>query len=170
MHESAAFAATFVGASTFQGAAATRRRFLAEAPGAKLLHVATHAEFRPEAPLSTALELSDGELSLLEVLGLRLRPGALVILSACDTGVGPISGADAVVGLHRAFRVAGAGRVVSSLWRVSDLGAALTMKHLFRALARKLSAAAALREAQNTLRRRFPHPAFWGAFRLDGAP
>jgi CHAT domain-containing protein/tetratricopeptide (TPR) repeat protein len=170
VRESEVFAATFAGATTLQGKEATRSRFLAEAPRAGLLHVATHAEFRPESPLSTALELADGELPLLEVLGLELSPGALVILSACETGTGPLDGADAVVGLHRAFRAAGAGQVISSLWRVSDLGAALTMKHLFRGLGNKLTPARALRAAQNTLRKRFPHPAFWAAFRLDGAP
>lgn len=170
LRESEAFGAAFPGAIIVQGALATRGRFVAEASKAGLLHVATHGEFRARDPLSTALKLADGELTLLEVLGLKLRPGALVILSACDTGSGPVDGADAVVGLHRAFRVAGAGRVISSLWRVSDLGAALTMKHLFRALARELSPAAALRAAQNRLRGRFSHPAFWAAFRLSGRP
>jgi CHAT domain-containing protein len=131
--------------------------------------VATHADFRDDAPLQTALELADGELPILEVLGLKLKPGSLVILSACDTGLGRLDGGDAVIGLHRAFLAAGAGRVLSSLWRVSDLGAALLMKLFFRHLAGEAPPGLALRRAQNQLRRRFPHPAFWAAFRLDGA-
>jgi len=170
VRETEAFASAFEQTVTLQGPQATRARLLKEAVTADVLHIASHADFRPEAPLSTSIELADGELPLLELLGLKLRPGALVILSACDTGTGHLDGADAMVGLDQAFIAAGARRVVSSLWRVSDLGAALTMKHLFRGLARHGSPARALQQAQNRLRQRFPHPAFWAAFRVDGAP
>jgi CHAT domain-containing protein/tetratricopeptide (TPR) repeat protein len=165
VRETEALGRTFAGASVVQGAAATKQRFLKEAPAAGMLHVATHAEFKEEAPLSTSLELADANLPLLEVLGLKLNAG-LVILSACDTGRGPLDGADGVLGLQRAFLAAGAQRVIASLWRVSDLGTALLMKHLFRQL-KKHPPAAALREAQNRVRRRFAHPAFWAGFRLD---
>jgi CHAT domain-containing protein len=104
---------------------------------------------------------------LLDVLGLRLR-ARLVILSACETGLGRLAGGDGIVGLHRAFLAAGAAAVASSLWRVSDLATALLMKHLFRALRRGLEPADALRAAQQELRRRFPHPAYWAGFRLEG--
>jgi CHAT domain-containing protein len=90
-----------------------------------------------------------------------------VILSGCETGLGPLDGADGVIGLHKAFLAAGARQVISSLWRVSDLGAALLMKHTFRLLAEK-PAAVALQAAQNRVRRRFSHPAFWAGFRLEG--
>ena len=171
VRESEVFRASFGAAAlSLQGPEATRARFLEEAPKADLLHVATHAELRPDEPLATALELEGGELPLLEVLGLKLKPGALVLLSACETGTGHLDGADAVVGLNRAFLAAGAARVISSRWRVSDLGAALLMKQLFRGLARGQTPARALRRAQNLLRRRFPHPAFWAGFQLDGAP
>ncbi len=165
--EAEALSRVFPEAQVFQGPRATRARFRKEAPEAKLIHLATHGVFRPEAPFRSALELADGELPLLEVLGLKLK-AALVILSACETGVGLLDGADGIIGLHRAFLAAGAQRVISSLWRVSDLGTALLMKHFFRGLART-SPARALQEAQNKVRQRFAHPAFWAGFRLDGA-
>jgi CHAT domain-containing protein len=167
--EAAALGQTFPDAVVLQGAEATKAHFLEQAPQAALLHIATHASFRPDAPLRSALELSDGELPVLEVLGLKLqRP--LVLLSACETGLGVLDGADGIVGLQRAFLAAGAERVLASLWRVSDLGSALLVKHLLRRLARGVKPAAALRQAQNIVRRRYAHPAFWAGFRLDGAP
>lgn len=166
--ETAALARTFEGAQVIQGQDATRERFQQEAPGASLLHLATHATYRPDAPLLSALELADGDLSMKDVLGMKLC-ASLVILSACDTGLGHLDGADGVLGLHRAFFASGARRVISSLWRVSDLGTALLMKRFFRRL-RGASPALALQQAQNELRRRYPHPAFWAGFRLDGAP
>jgi CHAT domain-containing protein len=132
--------------------------------------VATHATFRPDAPLRTGLDLADGDLPLLEVLGLKLVNRPLVLLSACETGVGVLAGADGVVGLQQAFQAAGARQVVASLWRISDLGSALLMKHLFRELRAGRPPATALRRAQNRVRRRLAHPAFWSGFRLDGAP
>ncbi len=167
VREAGALQRTFPDAVVAEGAAATRERFRTEAATADLLHVATHARYDQLAPLRSSLALADGELELLAVLGLELR-ASLVILSACETGGGHMDGAAGVVGFHRAFLAAGAQRVVSSLWRVSDLGAALLIKRLFRQL-RRHGPAEALRQAQQQLRRRYPHPAFWAGFRMDGA-
>ena len=166
--EAEAVAAALTGTRLLRGSEATRARFLEEAPAADLVHVASHGHVDPASPLLSALQLADGDLPLVQVLGLKLR-AELVLLSSCESGVGPIDGADAVLGLHQAFLIAGARRVISSLWRVSDLGSALLMKHTARRLARGEPAEAALRTAQNEVRRRFPHPAFWAGFRLDGA-
>jgi CHAT domain-containing protein len=152
-----------------RGAEATPAALAAAAPGADVIHVASHARYDADAPLLSALELHQGELRLVEVLGLKLK-ASLVVLSACETGLGHLDGADGILGLHQAFLLAGARRTISSLFRVSDLGSALLMKHLFRGLARGLPVDEALRAAQNVVRRRFPHPAFWAGFRLDGAP
>ena len=129
--------------------------------------MAAHGKFNPRAPLSSTLALSGGDLSILKLLAVRLTAD-LVLLSACETGRGHPDGAWRAVGLHRAFMAAGARRVVSTTYRVSDLGSALLMKHLFRRLDR--GPAEALRAAQLHLRRRYPHPAFWAGFRVDGAP
>ena len=167
VREAGALQRTFPDAVVAEGSAATVERFKTEAVNADLLHVATHARFDEQAPLRSSLGLADGELELVQVLGLKLR-ASLVILSACQTGVGHLDGAAGVVGFHRAFLAAGARRVVSSLWRVSDLGTALLMKRFFRQL-RGHTPAEALRRAQQQLRRRYPHPAFWAGFRMDGA-
>ena len=167
VREAGALRRTFPDAVVVEGAGATSERFKQEAPTADLLHVATHADYRDHEPLRSTLELAGGELELVQVLGLQLR-ASLVILSACQTGTGHLDGAGGVLGFHRAFLAAGARRVVSSLWRVSDLGTALLMKRLFRQL-RGRSPAEALRRAQNQLRQRYPHPAFWAGFRMDGA-
>ena len=166
--EGEALARAHPGARLITGAEATAARFKQEALTARLLHVATHATLDAQAPLRSALNFHGGPLPLLEVLGLRL-PASLVLLSACETGRGTLDSAGSVVGLHRAFLAAGARRVVSSLFRVSDLGSALLMKHFFRQLHRH-PPARALRQARLHMRGRYPHPAFWAGFRLDGAP
>ncbi len=75
----------------------------------------------------------DGILLAQEVLGLRLKPHAWVVLSACDTGVGESQAGEGVLGLRRAFAVAGAGTVVMSLWAVQDQSAREWMRELYRA-------------------------------------
>ena len=166
--EGEALARAHPGTRLISGAEATAARFIQEAPAAGQIHVATHATLDEQAPMRTALQLHDGPFPLLEVLGLRLK-ASLVVLSACETGRGSLDSAGSVVGLHRAFLAAGARRVVSSLFRVSDLGSALLMKHFFRQL-RLHPPARSLRQAMLHLRKRYPHPAFWAGFRLDGAP
>jgi len=165
--EAEALAEQYPDTRVVAGADATVANFLALAPAAAGIHVATHGKFNPRAPLSSTLALSGGDLSILKLLAVRLTAD-LVLLSACETGRGHPDGAWRAVGLHRAFMAAGARRVVSTTYRVSDLGSALLMKHLFRRLDR--GPAEALRAAQLHLRRRYPHPAFWAGFRVDGAP
>ena len=63
---------------------------------------------------------------------------------------------------------AGAQQVVASCWRISDLGAALVVKHLVRQLAKGQAPAAALQHAQQQVRQRLPHPGFWASFALWG--
>jgi len=169
VREAAAVGEALPGTLVLGGAEATRARLLKEAAGAELLHVASHGRFDEEAPLLSALELADGELPLVQVLGLKLK-AELVILSSCESGLGQLDGADGVLGLQAAFLLAGARRVIASLWRVSDLGSALLMKHVARRLAKGEPPEAALRGGQLEVRRRYPHPAFWAGFRLDGAP
>ena len=166
--EGQALAQAWPGTRLITAREATAERFRREAPSAGRIHLATHANMNERAPMQSALDLYGGPLPLLEVLGLRLT-ASLVILSACETGRGHLDSAGSVVGLNRAFLAAGARQVVSTLFRVSDLGSALLMKHFFRQLQRH-APAQALRRAQLHLRQRYAHPAFWAGFRLDGAP
>ena len=90
----------------------------------------------------------DGVLTALEVSGLNLYGTELVVLSACETGVGEVRTGEGVFGLRRAFVLAGAKNLVMSQWRASDYYTALQMEQFYQAIGRGVSPAEALREAQ----------------------
>jgi CHAT domain-containing protein/Tfp pilus assembly protein PilF len=95
----------------------------------------------------------------------------LVVLSACDTGIGAVPSGDGVYGLRRALTLAGAESQIVSLWNVSDSSARALMRELYGELARGTGRAQALRQAKLTLLRqpRFAHPYYWAAFIPTGA-
>jgi CHAT domain-containing protein len=96
------------------------------------------------------------------------------VLSACETGVGKVQAGEGVLGLRRAFEVAGAGTLIMSLWSVEDESAREWMKNLYAARLGGSSTAEAVRAASlkviEARRRagRSTHPAFWGAFVAAG--
>jgi CHAT domain-containing protein len=93
-------------------------------------------------------EGDDGVLTALEVSGLNLYGTDLVVLSACETGVGEVRTGEGVFGLRRAFVLAGAKNLVMSQWLVSDDHTAAQMEQFYKAVGRGVSPAEALREAQ----------------------
>jgi len=107
----------------------------------------------------------------LELMGLDLWGTQLVVLSACASGRGGAERSEGVSGMRRAFRVAGAETVVTSLWPVDDEATAALMEAFYRRLGEGHGRAAALREAELEVRAQHPHPHFWAAFisvGLDG--
>lgn len=136
-----------------------------------IIHIASHGEFDSVNPLFSSLKLtrdleSDGNLEVNEVFGLEINAN-LVTLSACQTGLGHITGGDELIGLNRAFFYAGAQSLISSLWRVSDVSTAILIKHFYRNYS-FTAKAEALRKAQLLVKRYYPHPAYWAGFNLTG--
>ncbi|MCB0015016.1 MAG: CHAT domain-containing protein, partial [Anaerolineales bacterium] len=140
---------------------------------ARLIHLATHGEFRADSPLFSGLALADGWLNTLDVFNTRLR-ASLVTLSACQTGRNVVAGGDELLGLMRAFLSAGAASLISSHWAVDDRSTAALMATLYRQLFAGAAKADALRQAQLELIREpvegYQHPYFWAPFYLVGDP
>jgi CHAT domain-containing protein len=131
------------------------------------LHLACHGMFRSDNPMFSSLKLGDGWLTAAEVLDLDLA-GALVTLSACESGRNEVFGGDELIGLTRAFLGAGAATLVASLWLVQDETTAELMDKWYEHLREGVGRAAALRRAQLELRDKFSHPYYWSPFVLIG--
>jgi CHAT domain-containing protein len=165
--EARTVAALFPGAQTFIGDAATIANLQAHARNADVIHFACHAQFRADNPMFSALDLHDGALTVETAASLALGP-CTVVLSACETALADHGSGDEMVGLVRAFLVAGASRVVASQWPVDDHVTSRFMTHFYTALGRGMVPACSLREAQIAIQREHPHPYFWAAFALFG--
>ncbi|NEP16707.1 MAG: CHAT domain-containing protein, partial [Leptolyngbya sp. SIO4C1] len=162
-------------ASPLIGEAATEAAIKAQLPTARLIHLATHGFFNESNPLQGAIALApaaqptnsqqDGFLTAEEVLATSLQ-AELVVLSACDTGRGQITG-DGVVGLSRSFLAAGANSVLVSLWQVPDDATAELMIEFYRQRQRH-DDAQALRQAMLTTMQTYANPQAWAAFTLIG--
>lgn len=143
--EAAAVART-LDARPLLGSAATEERVRTVLPAARTVHLATHGVVDPESPLASAVLLADGEqLTVAELVAIRLT-AQLVVLSACQTGTGAVSGGDELLDMGRALLAAGAQAVVVTLWPVDDVSAALVMSR-FHALRAELPTGQALRAA-----------------------
>jgi CHAT domain-containing protein len=149
------------------GDQATVAQLRALAGQADVLHLACHAQFRSDNPRFSALHLADAALTVEQAEGLALR-AATVVLSACETGMAELASGDEQVGLVRAFLVAGASRVLASLWPVDDEVTSRFMGAFYAALVQGQNHASALQTAQADLRLSHPHPFFWAAFCLHG--
>ena len=145
----------------------------------RIVHFATHGFIDYEHPELSGLVLSrvdrngrpqEGFVRLHDIYNLRLSAD-LVVLSACNTGLGKDVKGEGLIGLTRGFMYAGAGGVAASLWKVDDDATAELMKHFYEGMFKRgLTPAAALREAQLGMwkQKRWHAPYYWAAFVIQG--
>jgi CHAT domain-containing protein len=156
-----------LGGQFYAEAEATRERLIEQAPHHDVIHLAAHGEARLDRPEFAHLKLADGQLSMTDVFNLGLE-GALVTLSACETGRSVVTGGDELIGLARGFLYAGASSLVQSLWRVEDGSTARLMTGFYGRLRQGACAGAALRQAQLELLEEGLPPYVWAPFQLVG--
>ena len=107
--------------------------------------------------------IDDGILTAEEIAGLNLSNTNLLVLSACQTGLGEIGG-DGVYGLQRGFKIAGVGTIIMSLWEVDDLTTSLMMQTFYRNLIKGKSKRESFVIAQSEVRKKYDNPKYWAAF------
>ncbi|MCE4545739.1 MULTISPECIES: CHAT domain-containing protein [unclassified Caballeronia] len=168
----------FAKSETFLQSDVTRKTFSDNAPGGRIVHVATHAQADTIDPLHSrvllapAAQPADGPDPMLaaDIYNLRFDSVALVTLSACETALGRIARGDEIMGFTRAFFYAGASALLVSMWPVADESTELTMRTFYGALTRGEQAIDAMRDAQLAVlaNSRFAHPFYWAPFDLMG--
>ena len=150
----------------------------------RVLHLATHGFFISDPSISNPLLRvgialagarvsvvsgeSYGVLTALQLSSLKLSGTQLVVLSACETGLGDAVAGEGVAGLNQAFLTAGARQVMLSLWKVPDQETAQLMEGFYRRWTGGTTEAQALREAKLELMKQGLPPLFWAAFLLNG--
>lgn len=158
--------------------------FVKKVKSPTILHFATHGFFLDQADendftdvlLNSGIALAgaedrmaeggeDGILTAYEMMNMDLEKTNLVVLSACETGLGTFYSGEGVYGLQRAIRSAGAGGVIMSLWKVDDVATQKLMTTFYRLWLENLGELRdAFRKAQQELRVQFPDTKYWGAF------
>ncbi len=161
----------------YLGAAALKKPLFEARPGSfSVIHFATHA-FADLSDANRSYILFSGEkpgfdyLFLREAKQLGVAKGALVTVSACDSGSGQIERGEGVQSFASGFLAAGARAVVTSLWRIGDAPSAELMSRFYAGMARGEGAGEALRNAKLAIRRSTAsaaHPPYWAAFTLTG--
>ena len=158
------------------GKSANKHRFLEEAPQYPILHLSTHAvaddRIGDHSFLVFSQEQSNETLFQLlfnrELYNLKLQTD-MVVLSACETGIGELRRGEGIISLARGFSYAGAKSIITSLWHVNDKNTAILMNSFYKNLKKGKSKDVALREAKQAYLKVpdddiFRSPLFWAAF------
>ncbi|MEG3901519.1 CHAT domain-containing tetratricopeptide repeat protein [Microcoleus sp. B4-C5] len=153
------------------GAQGTKAAIVQKMPQASIIHLATHGLLDDVRGLGSAIAMApsgsdDGLLTAEEIFDMKLQ-ASLVVLSACNTGEGRITG-DGVIGLSRALISAGVPSVIVSLWAVPDAPTSELMQSFYQNLQNNPDKAQALRQAMLTTMKTHPQPRDWAAFTLIG--
>jgi CHAT domain-containing protein/tetratricopeptide (TPR) repeat protein len=171
--------ASFFGTEALIGAQATEQAVKQQIENAHIVHLATHGLLEygiPEesgvrdVPGAIALSPSqseDGLLTATEIIEELNLQADLVVLSACDTGLGRVTG-DGVIGLSRSLIAAGTPSVIVSLWSIPDAPTAELMVEFYRQRQQGQDKAQALRQAMLVTMKTHPNPRDWAAFTLIG--
>ncbi len=161
------------------GPAATESAFKrADLAHYRYIHLAVHGFASNVDPDRSALLLrsdpahgEDGFLQASEIVQMRFNAD-MVVLSACDTALGPVEGEEGIAALSRAFLLAGARSVVSTLWSIDDTFSSFLMKRFYGDLAKGAPPGIALATAKREMLRRYGQsapPYYWAAFIIEGA-
>ena len=169
---------------------ATYRNVMNKMVRYEIVHIASHGSYIPVAPGASHVLLrgqgrkDDEPLMAVDLIGTRLN-ASLIVLSACQTATSHESGLPSdgdILGLPRSFLIAGAERVIASLWAVNDKSTQEFFEHLYRmtygasswndrnAILSRVEFDVALARAQRQIRSKYTHPHYWAPFILIGVP
>ncbi|MCR5456060.1 MAG: CHAT domain-containing protein, partial [Bacteroidales bacterium] len=174
----------------YKDSAATEKAFKARSQKKDyVIHISTHGFFNQNSDLRSSMVETglffagankywvndsiplafgddDGILRAAEIAEMNLSGCGLVVLSACETGLGFSNTSEGVYGLQRAFKLAGADLVLMSLWNVDDMATSLLMTEFYKNLLSGSDPHIALNQSSKAVREKFPSPKYWGAFVL----